>query len=192
MCGPREGSCSSFWPPLFVCVCAADGALSFEEFKELVVHVNHGASLPPVQNGTAHPHPPFLGTLFVCVRGNHASGAARGRQWSSSPSPHPVLRQSAPHQRSASCHTAPLSSQNQLMSGNHNSGNSPVTGVIDEKLVIIDFGKYEGRSVSEIAEADPVFYDRLASEKENGVFAIRRHRDKTFRLYINPLSNIDH
>lgn len=69
---------------------------------------------------------------------------------------------------------------------------SPVTGVIDEKLVIIDFGKYEGRTVQEIQELDPAFYDRLATEKENGVFAIRRHRDKTFRLYINPLSSMDH
>ncbi len=69
---------------------------------------------------------------------------------------------------------------------------SPVTGIIDENQVIIDFGKYEGKSVSEVAELDPVFYDRLASEKENGVFAIRRHRDKTFRLYINPLSGMDH
>jgi broad specificity phosphatase PhoE len=69
---------------------------------------------------------------------------------------------------------------------------SPITGVIDEDLVIIDFGKYEGKSVLEIAELDPDFYQRLASEKENGIFAIRRHRDKTFRLYINPLSNMDH
>ena len=69
---------------------------------------------------------------------------------------------------------------------------SPVTGVIDESLVIVDFGKYEGRTVEEVAELDPSFYDKLASEKENGIFAIRRHRDKTFRLYINPLSNIDH
>ena len=68
---------------------------------------------------------------------------------------------------------------------------SPVTGIIDEKLVIIDFGKYEGKSVQEIAGLDPSFYDRLATERENGVFAIRRHRDKTFRLYINPLSNMD-
>ncbi len=72
------------------------------------------------------------------------------------------------------------------------SNGSPVTGIIDEKLVIIDFGKYEGKSVSEIAELDPIFYDRLASEKESGVFAIRRHKDKTFRLYVNPLSNMDH
>lgn len=69
---------------------------------------------------------------------------------------------------------------------------SPVTGIIDEDQVIIDFGKYEGKSVQEIAELDPIFYQRLASEKENGVFAIRRHRDKTFRLYINPLSGMDH
>ena len=68
---------------------------------------------------------------------------------------------------------------------------SPVTGVIDEGLVIIDFGKYEGKSVEEIAALDRHFYDRLATEKENGVFAIRRHRDKTFRLYINPLSQMD-
>jgi broad specificity phosphatase PhoE len=69
---------------------------------------------------------------------------------------------------------------------------SPVTGIIDEKLVVIDFGKYEGKTVQEVASEDPAFYNKLASEKENGVFAIRRHRDKTFRLYINPLSTMDH
>lgn len=68
---------------------------------------------------------------------------------------------------------------------------SPVTGIIDENIVIIDFGKYEGKSVSTIAELDPDFYQRLANEKENGVFAIRRHRDKSFRLYVNPLSSMD-
>ncbi len=69
---------------------------------------------------------------------------------------------------------------------------SPVTGVIDEGLVVIDFGKHEGKTVEQIADLDPAFYERLASEKESGVFAIRRHKDKTFRLYINPLSDIDH
>ena len=69
---------------------------------------------------------------------------------------------------------------------------SPVTGVIDEKTVFLDFGKYEGKSVKEVAELDPLFYGRLANEKDNGVFAIRRQRDKTFRLYMNPLSSIDH
>jgi hypothetical protein len=71
------------------------------------------------------------------------------------------------------------------------TNSSPVTGVIDEDLVIIDFGKYEGKSVQEVSELDPPFYEKLATEKENGVFAIRRHRDKTFRLYVNPLSQID-
>lgn len=69
---------------------------------------------------------------------------------------------------------------------------SPVTGIIDEQNVIIDFGKYEGKTVKEIAALDPDFYQRLVSERENGIFAIRRHRDKSFRLYVNPLSNMDH
>ena len=42
---------------------------------------------------------------------------------------------------------------------------SPVTGIIEEDQVIIDFGKYEGKTVSEIAELDKAFYDRLATEK---------------------------
>lgn len=69
------------------------------------------------------------------------------------------------------------------------ANSSPVTGIIEEKDVIIDFGKYEGRTVSEIAEEDPDFYNVLASQKDN--FAIRRHRDKTFRLYMNPLFTLD-
>ena len=68
---------------------------------------------------------------------------------------------------------------------------SPVTGIIDENLVIIDFGRYEGKTIYEIAYLDPIFYEQLAIEKEKGLFAIRRHRDKTFRLYINPLSQMD-
>ncbi|MGE0615631.1 MAG: hypothetical protein AB7P04_08310 [Bacteriovoracia bacterium] len=71
------------------------------------------------------------------------------------------------------------------------STNSPVTGVISEELVILDFGKYEGKTVRDISEMDPDFYTKLANEKERGVFAIRRHRDKTFRLYVNPLTEID-
>jgi len=74
-------------------------------------------------------------------------------------------------------------------SSSANSG-SPITGIIDERNVVIDFGKYEGKTVFEMSEIDPDFYQKLASEKENGVFAIRRHRDKTFRLYINPLTQM--
>ena len=68
---------------------------------------------------------------------------------------------------------------------------SPVTGIIDESNVIIDFGKYEGKSVKEIFDADPEFYILLADEKAEGVYAIRRHRDKSFRLYLNPLAQMD-
>lgn len=68
---------------------------------------------------------------------------------------------------------------------------SPVTGIIKEDEVIIDFGKYEGKSVSDVSEVDRDFYNRLAQEKENGIFAIRRHKDKTFRLYMNPLVKMD-
>ena len=69
---------------------------------------------------------------------------------------------------------------------------SPVTGIIAEDHVILDFGKYEGKTVEEVSSLDRDFYERLVREKEAGVFAIRRNRDKTFRLYINPLSNINH
>ncbi len=65
--------------------------------------------------------------------------------------------------------------------------NSPVTGVIEEKDVIIDFGEYEGRTVSEIKTMDPDLYEQLAKEKEQDNIAIRRNRDKSFRLYMNPL-----
>jgi len=71
------------------------------------------------------------------------------------------------------------------------SSGSPITGIIDENQVFIDFGKYEGKSILQLSELDPAFYGKLASEKENGVFAIRRHRDKTFRLYMNPLHPMD-
>ena len=70
--------------------------------------------------------------------------------------------------------------------------NSPVSGVIDEGIVFIDFGKYEGKTIEEISEIDPDFYSKLATEKEKGAYAIRRNRDKSFRLYVNPLSNKDH
>ncbi|NDG83652.1 MAG: hypothetical protein EBX52_01270 [Proteobacteria bacterium] len=69
--------------------------------------------------------------------------------------------------------------------------NSPITGIIDESAVIIDFGKHEGRTVKELLSVDPDFYAVLASEKSDGNFSIRRHRDKTFRLFLNPLAQMD-
>ena len=64
---------------------------------------------------------------------------------------------------------------------------SPLTGVIEESEVIVDFGQYEGQSVEAVKTADPDLYDQLVHEKENDNIAIRRNKDKTFRLYMNPL-----
>jgi hypothetical protein len=65
---------------------------------------------------------------------------------------------------------------------------SPVTGILDESQVVLDFGKYEGRSIRDISELDPDFYRILVNERDTGRFAIRRHRDKSFRLFQNPQS----
>ncbi len=62
---------------------------------------------------------------------------------------------------------------------------SPVTGIIEEDKVVIDFGEHEGKSVLEIADTKPEFYDFLKLQKETGNFAIRRTKDKIFRLYIH-------
>ena len=64
---------------------------------------------------------------------------------------------------------------------------SPVTGVIEESDVIVDFGLFEGQSVSQVKTADPDLYQQLVQEKENDNIAIRRNKDKSFRLYMNPL-----
>ena len=64
---------------------------------------------------------------------------------------------------------------------------SPVTGVIEESEVIVDFGQYEGQSVMDVKNTDPELYQQLVHEKENDNIAIRRNKDKTFRLYMNPL-----
>jgi len=62
---------------------------------------------------------------------------------------------------------------------------SPLTGIIAEEDVIIDFGEHEGKSVLEISDTEPVFYDYLISFKKSGNFAIRRCKDKSFRLYVS-------
>jgi hypothetical protein len=64
---------------------------------------------------------------------------------------------------------------------------SPLTGVIEETDVIVDFGQYEGQPVSNVKSLDPALYQQLVHEKENDNIAIRRNKDKTFRLYMNPL-----
>jgi len=71
---------------------------------------------------------------------------------------------------------------------------SPVTGIIDESNVIFDFGEHEGKTVKEVHEIDPDFYDSLVEEKATGFYAIKReaHIDgKVYRLYLNPLAKLD-
>ena len=69
--------------------------------------------------------------------------------------------------------------------------NSPVTGVIDEVTVILDFGKYEGLSVCEIFDLDRDFYNELTVLKEKGEFSIRRQTDKVSAMPRFPSSR-DH
>ncbi len=65
---------------------------------------------------------------------------------------------------------------------------SPLTGIIAEECVVIDFGDNEGKSVLEIQDTNPSFYQFLIDQKESGNFSIRRTKDKIFRLYIHNSS----
>lgn len=62
---------------------------------------------------------------------------------------------------------------------------SPLTGIIEEEKVVIDFGEFEGKSVLEIADTRPEFYQFLVQQKDQGNFSIRRTKDKIYRLYIH-------
>lgn len=66
---------------------------------------------------------------------------------------------------------------------------SPLTGILEEDKVYIDFGEHEGKSILEVADTLPDFYDFLCEKKLNGKCIIRRSKDKSFRLY---LSNLGH
>ena len=62
---------------------------------------------------------------------------------------------------------------------------SPLTGIIEEDKVYIDFGEHEGKSILEVADTIPDFYDFLIDKKNSGKCAIRRSKDKCYRLYIS-------
>jgi hypothetical protein len=72
---------------------------------------------------------------------------------------------------------------------------SPVTGIIDEANVVIDYGEHQGHTVKEIQESDPDFYEALIEQKGVGIYAIKREAyldgNKTYRLYLNPLAQMD-
>jgi hypothetical protein len=62
---------------------------------------------------------------------------------------------------------------------------SPLTGIIEEDKVVIDFGEHEGKSILEISETHPDYYEFLIDQKGEGNFAIKRSKDKIFRLYVH-------
>lgn len=66
---------------------------------------------------------------------------------------------------------------------------SPITGILEEDKVFIDFGEHEGKSILEIADTIPEFYDYLIESKNSGKSVIRRSKDKLFRLYIPQALN---
>jgi hypothetical protein len=61
---------------------------------------------------------------------------------------------------------------------------SPLTGVLEEDTVVIDFGEHEGKSVLQVNDENPEFYSFLLEQKEQGNSMIKRTKDKTFKLYV--------
>jgi len=66
---------------------------------------------------------------------------------------------------------------------------SPITGIIEEDKVYIDFGEHEGKSVLEVADTMPDFYEYLIESKDSGNCTIRRSKDKLYRLYVTSSLN---
>jgi hypothetical protein len=62
---------------------------------------------------------------------------------------------------------------------------SPVTGIIAEETVFIDFGEHEGKSVLEVGDTHPDYYQYLVEKKDEGICTIRRSKDKSFKLYVS-------
>ncbi len=62
---------------------------------------------------------------------------------------------------------------------------SPLTGILLEDQVFLDFGEHEGKSVLEICDDFPDYYSYLLEEKDGGNFAIRRSKEKIYRLYVH-------
>ncbi|MCY4524654.1 MAG: hypothetical protein OXB84_07950 [Halobacteriovoraceae bacterium] len=62
---------------------------------------------------------------------------------------------------------------------------SPLTGIIEEDKVFIDFGEHEGKSILELADTEPDYYNYLIEKKDMGKCMIRRIKDKSYRLYLS-------
>ena len=63
--------------------------------------------------------------------------------------------------------------------------NSRLTGIILEENVFVNFGEHEGKSVLEIADTLPDYYEYLIQKKNQGICTIRRANDKSFRLHMS-------
>lgn len=61
---------------------------------------------------------------------------------------------------------------------------SPLTGVFEEDKVIIDFGIHEGKSILEVSDTHPDFYQRMIElkDKKSSDFHIRRGKNKNYFL----------
>jgi hypothetical protein len=66
---------------------------------------------------------------------------------------------------------------------------SPITGILAEDQVFIDFGEHEGKSILEVADTLPDYYDFLIETKNDGKCTIKRTREKIFRLYVSRTIN---
>lgn len=66
---------------------------------------------------------------------------------------------------------------------------SPITGILAEDQVFIDFGEHEGKSILEVADTLPDYYEFLIETKNDGMCTIKRTREKIFRLYVSRTIN---
>ncbi len=62
---------------------------------------------------------------------------------------------------------------------------SPLTGILEEDKVYIDFGEHEGKSILEVYDTLPEFYEFLINKKSSGMCTIKRSKDKSFRLHVS-------
>ena len=65
---------------------------------------------------------------------------------------------------------------------------SPITGILEEDRVYVDFGEHEGKSILEICDTTPDYYQYLIDRKNDGHCMIKRSKDKCYRLYLSPSS----
>lgn len=61
---------------------------------------------------------------------------------------------------------------------------SPLTGIIEEDKVFLDFGEHEGKSILEVQDTLPAYYEFLCEQKKEGKSTIRRSKDKCFRMHV--------